>query len=137
MTCLTCCSPQSSHDYLVYKYVLRYEPSPKRFPTQAYPIQVDIECRYPRFGLARNKFVFLANVSSRHLVSSEKLSRNHHVYQLSVQPTWKTEVVRKRLTGSLNKFQIELMDGLSINLCRLSLNSNFSKYNLHSLQCFI
>ncbi|XP_011614516.1 zona pellucida sperm-binding protein 3 [Takifugu rubripes] len=75
---------QPSHDHLVYKYLLRYEPSPKRLQSQAHPIQLDIECRYPR---------------------------NHHVYQLSVQPTWKTAVVRKRLKGSLNKFQMELMDG--------------------------
>nr|XP_033499364.1 zona pellucida sperm-binding protein 3 [Epinephelus lanceolatus] len=69
--------------YLLYKFVLHYEPSPKRFPSRAHRINVDIECRYPR---------------------------NNHVYQLTVQPTWETAVVRKRLKGSPNDFQMELMD---------------------------
>lgn len=42
------CSRQSSRDYLTYKYVLRYEPSPKRLTSRAHPMEVDIECRYPR-----------------------------------------------------------------------------------------
>lgn len=54
------------------------------------------------------------------------MCRNHHVYQLSVQPTWKTAVVRKRLKGSLNNFQIELMDGPFIYLCSVSLNVTIS-----------
>nr|XP_046268202.1 zona pellucida sperm-binding protein 3 [Scatophagus argus] len=82
---LTACDAvrQSPRGYLVYKFVLHYVPSPKRFPSRAHRIDVNIECRYPR---------------------------NHYVYQLTVQPTWKTAVVRKRLKGSPNDFQIELMD---------------------------
>lgn len=38
--------PQSPPGFVVYKLVLHYEPSVKRFPG----IDVDIECRYPRFG---------------------------------------------------------------------------------------
>lgn len=34
------------------------------------------------------------------------------MYQLIVQPTWKTAVVRKRLKGGLGDFQIDLMDGV-------------------------
>ncbi|XP_034530408.1 uncharacterized protein si:ch211-67f13.7 [Notolabrus celidotus] len=68
---------------LVYKFILHYEPSPKRFPSRAHRIDVNIECRY---------------------------QRNHHVYQLTVQPTWETAVVRKRLKGNPNDFQMELMD---------------------------
>lgn len=37
-----------SRDYVIYKYVLRYEPSLKRFTSRAHPIEVDIECRHPR-----------------------------------------------------------------------------------------
>ncbi|XP_073338888.1 zona pellucida sperm-binding protein 3 [Pagrus major] len=82
---LTACDAvrQTPRGYLVYKFVLHFEPSPKRFPSRAQRIDVDIECRY---------------------------QRNHHVYQLTVQPTWETAVVRKRLKGSLQEFQIELMD---------------------------
>ncbi|XP_060919407.1 uncharacterized protein LOC132993539 [Labrus mixtus] len=69
--------------YLVYKFVLHYEPSPKRFPSRAHRIDVNIECRY---------------------------QRNLHVYQLTVEPTWETAVVRMRLKGSSNDFQMELMD---------------------------
>ncbi|TKS86559.1 Zona pellucida sperm-binding protein 3 [Collichthys lucidus] len=82
---LTACDAvrQSPRDYLVYKFVLHYEPSPKRFPSRAQPIDVHIECRYPR---------------------------NHHVYQLTVKPTWQTVVMRKGLKGRPNDFQIDLMD---------------------------
>ncbi|XP_040917244.1 zona pellucida sperm-binding protein 3 [Toxotes jaculatrix] len=69
--------------YLVYRFVLHYEPSPKRFPSRAHRIDVDIECRY---------------------------QRNHHVYQLAVKPTWQTAVMHKRLRGRPSDFQIELMD---------------------------
>lgn len=33
------------------------------------------------------------------------------MHQLTVQPTWRTAVVRKKLRGSPQEFQIELMDG--------------------------
>lgn len=46
------------------------------------------------------------------LFQIQTLPRNHHVYQLIVQPTWKTAVVRKRLKGGLGDFQIDLMDGV-------------------------
>lgn len=36
------------------------------------------------------------------------------MHQLTVQPTWKTTVVRKRLKGSANGFRIDLMDGAFI-----------------------
>ncbi|MEQ2209211.1 hypothetical protein XENOCAPTIV_026678 [Xenoophorus captivus] len=36
------------HGYLVYKYVLHYEPSPKRFPSRAHQVDVNIECHYQR-----------------------------------------------------------------------------------------
>ncbi|XP_054894376.1 zona pellucida sperm-binding protein 3-like [Poeciliopsis prolifica] len=71
------------HDYLVYKYVLHYEPSPKRFPSRAHQIDVNIECHY---------------------------QRHHAVYQLAVQPTWQTVVLRKKLKGRPMEFQINLMD---------------------------
>ncbi|XP_047467503.1 zona pellucida sperm-binding protein 3 [Mugil cephalus] len=71
-----------SQGELVYKYVLRYEPSQKRFPSRAHRISVDIECRY---------------------------QRDHHVHQLAVQPTWQTVVVRKSLKGHLNYFQIDVL----------------------------
>ncbi|XP_074516162.1 zona pellucida sperm-binding protein 3 [Sebastes fasciatus] len=82
---LTACDVvrESPRGYLLYKFVLHYEPSSKRFPSRAQRIDVDIECRY---------------------------QRNHHVYQLTVKPTWETAVVRKRLKGSPNDFQMELMD---------------------------
>lgn len=41
----------------------------------------------------------------------QTLSRNYHVHQLSVQPTWKTAVVQKRLKGRSKEFHMELMDG--------------------------
>ncbi|KAM8736301.1 zona pellucida sperm-binding protein 3 [Acanthopagrus schlegelii] len=82
---LTACDAvrQTPRGYLVYKFVLHFEPSPKRFPSSAQRIDVDIECRY---------------------------QRSHHVHQLTVQPTWRTAVVRKKLKGSPQEFQIELMD---------------------------
>uniref|UniRef100_UPI0037E88FA1 uncharacterized protein n=1 Tax=Semicossyphus pulcher TaxID=241346 RepID=UPI0037E88FA1 len=82
---LTACDAvrQLPPGYLVYKFVLHYEPSPKLFPSRAHRIDVNIECRY---------------------------QRNHHVYQLTVRPTWETAVVRKRLKGSPNHFQMELVD---------------------------
>lgn len=45
---MTARSRQSPRGYLVYKYVLHYEPSPERFPRGAHRIDVDIECHYPR-----------------------------------------------------------------------------------------
>ncbi|XP_041668078.1 zona pellucida sperm-binding protein 3 [Cheilinus undulatus] len=74
---------QSPPGFLVYKFVLHYEPSPKRFPSRAHRMDVNIECRY---------------------------QRNHHVYQLTVKPTWETAVMRKRLKGSPDDFRMELMD---------------------------
>ncbi|CAN9502271.1 unnamed protein product [Ophioblennius macclurei] len=71
------------HGYLVYKFVLHYEPSHKRFPKRAHRLGVDIECHYPR---------------------------DHHVHQLAVQPTWDTVVVRKNLKGRWSDFEISLMD---------------------------
>ncbi|XP_008279667.1 zona pellucida sperm-binding protein 3 [Stegastes partitus] len=71
------------HGYLVYKFELHYEPSPRRFPSRAHRIKVEIECRYPR---------------------------DHHVHQLAVRPTWQTYVMRKRLKGRPSDFQIKLMD---------------------------
>ncbi|XP_069580376.1 zona pellucida sperm-binding protein 3-like [Brachyistius frenatus] len=69
--------------YLVYKFVLHYEPSPRRFPSSAHRLDVDVECRY---------------------------QRDHHVHQLVVKPTWETVIVRKNLKGRPNEFQIKLMD---------------------------
>ncbi|XP_054470399.1 uncharacterized protein si:ch211-67f13.7 [Anoplopoma fimbria] len=82
---LTSCDAvrESPRGYLLYKFVLHYEPSSKRFPSRAHRINVDIECHY---------------------------QRNHHVYKLTVQPTWETTVVRKKLRGSPSDFQMELMD---------------------------
>lgn len=34
------------------------------------------------------------------------------MHRLTVQPTWRTAVVRKRLKGSSNDFQVRLMDGM-------------------------
>ncbi|KAI4803811.1 hypothetical protein KUCAC02_025459 [Chaenocephalus aceratus] len=84
---LTACGAvrESPPGYLLYKFTLHYEPSPKRFPTRAQRIDVDIECRY---------------------------QRNHHVHKLTVQPTWETPVLRKKLKGNANDFQMELMDDL-------------------------
>ncbi|XP_026211629.1 zona pellucida domain-containing protein [Anabas testudineus] len=69
--------------YLVYKLVLHYRPSHKRFPSRARRMDVDIECRF---------------------------ERNHHVYQLAVKPTWQTADLRKLLKGRPSEFQIDLMD---------------------------
>ncbi|XP_033985226.1 uncharacterized protein si:ch211-67f13.7 [Trematomus bernacchii] len=84
---LTACGAvrESPPGYLLYKFTLHYEPSPKRFPTRAQRIDVDIECRY---------------------------QRNHHVHKLTVQPAWETPVMRKQLKGNANDFQMELMDDL-------------------------
>ncbi|KAK1893693.1 Zona pellucida sperm-binding protein 3 [Dissostichus eleginoides] len=84
---LTACGAvrESPPGYLLYKFTLHYEPSPQRFPTRAQRINVDIECRY---------------------------QRNHHVHKLTVQPTWETHVLRKKLKGNANDFQMELMDDL-------------------------
>ncbi|XP_034077834.1 uncharacterized protein LOC117549844 [Gymnodraco acuticeps] len=84
---LTACGAvrESPPGYLLYKFTLHYEPSPKRFPTRAQRIDVDIECRY---------------------------QRNHHVHKLTVQPTWETPGMRKKLKGNANDFQMELMDDL-------------------------
>ncbi|KAM7403910.1 hypothetical protein PAMA_004367 [Pampus argenteus] len=45
---LTSCDSQREllHGYLVYKFVLHYEPSPVRFPSRAHRVDVDIECYY-------------------------------------------------------------------------------------------
>ncbi|XP_043999520.1 zona pellucida sperm-binding protein 3 isoform X1 [Gambusia affinis] len=82
---LTACDGvrEQPRDYLVYKYVLHYEPSPRRFPSRAHQIDVNIECHY---------------------------QRHHAVYQLAVQPTWQTVVQRKKLKGRPMEFQINLMD---------------------------
>ncbi|XP_037550589.1 zona pellucida sperm-binding protein 3 [Nematolebias whitei] len=69
--------------YLVYKYVLHYEASPKRFPSRAQQLHVSIECHY---------------------------ERDHSVHQLAVQPTWQTVVLRKTLKGRPMDFQINFMD---------------------------
>ncbi|XP_010790598.1 uncharacterized protein [Notothenia coriiceps] len=84
---LTACGAvrESPPGYLLYKFTLHYEPSPKRFPTRAQRIDVDIECRY---------------------------QRNHHVHKLTVQPTWESPVMRKKLKGYANDFKMELMDDL-------------------------
>ncbi|XP_067336217.1 zona pellucida sperm-binding protein 3-like isoform X2 [Channa argus] len=84
---LTACDAMRElpHGYIVYKFVLHYEPSQKRFPRKAHRIHVDIECRY---------------------------QRNHHVYQLAVKPTWQTPVLGKRLKGRPSEFRIDLMDDL-------------------------
>ncbi|XP_042356166.1 uncharacterized protein si:ch211-67f13.7 isoform X2 [Plectropomus leopardus] len=49
-------------------------------------------------------------MNPRQSVSQAERIRKHHVHQLTVQPTWETVVVRKRLKGSPNDFQMELMD---------------------------
>ncbi|XP_068436631.1 zona pellucida sperm-binding protein 3-like [Clinocottus analis] len=84
---LTSCDAvrESPCRHLLYKFVLHYEPSPKRVLRGADRINVDIECRY---------------------------QRDHHVYQLAVQPTWETAVVRKRLKGSPSDFHVALMNDL-------------------------
>lgn len=100
--------------YLVYKFVLHYEPSPKRFPSRAHRVDVDIECRYPRLGML---VCFIQKVCE-HLVlkasKSSALHRNHHVHQLAVQPTWETVVFRKRLKSRHTDYQITLMDGMGV-----------------------
>ncbi|CAL9686366.1 unnamed protein product [Knipowitschia caucasica] len=72
-----------SSSYLLYKFVLHYDPSPKRFPSNAHPVHVDIECRYPR---------------------------NHYLHKLAIQPTWQTPILHKRLRATRGDFQIQLMD---------------------------
>uniref|UniRef100_A0A3P9I867 Zona pellucida sperm-binding protein 3 n=1 Tax=Oryzias latipes TaxID=8090 RepID=A0A3P9I867_ORYLA len=72
-----------SHGYLIYKNVLHYEPSSKRFPSRAQQLNLNIECHY---------------------------RRDHSVHQLAVQPTWQTVLVRKNLKGRHMDFQIKLMD---------------------------
>ncbi|CAG5866253.1 unnamed protein product [Menidia menidia] len=71
---LTACDPvrESIDGFLVYKYLLHYEPSRKGFPSRAHPFDVAIECHY---------------------------LRDYAVTQLAVQPTWQTVVVRKALKG--------------------------------------
>lgn len=70
-------------------------------------------------AVTQGLIIFFWNVlfSWKCFAKTPTVCRNHHVYQLSVQPTWKTAVVRKRLKGSLKSFQIDLMDGPFINLC--------------------
>ncbi|KAF7662987.1 hypothetical protein LDENG_00222220 [Lucifuga dentata] len=80
-----------SPGYLVYKFVLHYEPSPKRFPSRAHRIDIDIECCFHRY---------------------------HHVSQLAVRPTWQTAIMRKRLRGHPKEFQIQLMDDLWSRLAK-------------------
>ncbi|CAL8299873.1 unnamed protein product [Boreogadus saida] len=74
---------EMSLEYIVYKYLLHYIPSPKRRKGSAHSFAVNIECRYPRY---------------------------HHVYQLAVRPTWQTAISLKKLRGRLAEFQIQLMD---------------------------
>uniref|UniRef100_A0A3B4UAX8 ZP domain-containing protein n=1 Tax=Seriola dumerili TaxID=41447 RepID=A0A3B4UAX8_SERDU len=54
-------------------------------------------------------------VKANFLTSLQNLSRNHHVYQLAVKPTWQTAVVRKTLKGRPSDFQIELMAGIDVS----------------------
>ncbi|XP_072221950.1 zona pellucida sperm-binding protein 3-like [Leuresthes tenuis] len=77
--------------FLIYKYVLHYEPSPKRFPSRAHPIDVVIECHYLR---------------------APKSYRDYPIHQLAVQPTWQTVVVRKKLKRRPMDFEVTLMDVL-------------------------
>ncbi|KAM6912156.1 uncharacterized protein FYW49_010658 [Xenentodon cancila] len=82
---LTACDGvrELSHGYVVYKNILHYQPSTKRFPTRAHQLKVNIECHY---------------------------QRDHSVHQLAVQPTWQTLIVHKKLKGRPMGFQIKLMD---------------------------
>ncbi|KAM4542886.1 uncharacterized protein PAE49_019384 isoform 2-T2 [Odontesthes bonariensis] len=82
---LTSCSGvrELLRDFLIYKYVLHYEPSPKRFPSRAHPIDVVVECHY---------------------------LRHYSVQQLAVRPTWQTVVVGKKLKGRPIDFEITSMD---------------------------
>lgn len=48
------------------------------------------------------------------------------MHRLTVRPTWNTAVVHKMLKGSLNDFQIELMDGMFKQLWILVIKSCFS-----------
>ncbi|XP_063764504.1 zona pellucida sperm-binding protein 3 isoform X2 [Eleginops maclovinus] len=95
---LTACGAvrESTPGYLLYKFTLHYEPSPKRFPTTAQRIDVGIECRYQRI---------------------------HHVHKLTVQPTWEAAVMRKNLKGDSNDFQLELMD-VVVHSCMLDSKSD-------------
>ncbi|XP_072314333.1 zona pellucida sperm-binding protein 3-like [Eucyclogobius newberryi] len=69
--------------HLVYKFVLRFVPSPGHFPSKAHPLTVNIECRY---------------------------QRNHYMHKLAIRPTWETRIVHKRLRTGQTNFQIQLMD---------------------------
>ncbi|XP_061896249.1 zona pellucida sperm-binding protein 3-like isoform X1 [Entelurus aequoreus] len=82
---LTACDSrrEATRDFLVYKYILHYEPSSNRFPRRKPQIDVDIECRYQRY---------------------------HHVYKLAVKPTWQAAVVRKTLKAHRSVFLIQMMD---------------------------
>ncbi|XP_024128445.1 zona pellucida sperm-binding protein 3 [Oryzias melastigma] len=82
---LTACDGvrELSHGYLIYKNVLHYEPSSKRFPSRAQQLSINIECHY---------------------------RRDHSVHQLAVQPTWQTVLVRKNLKGRQMDFQLKLME---------------------------
>ncbi|XP_055087259.1 zona pellucida protein C [Periophthalmus magnuspinnatus] len=69
--------------YVVYKFVLHYDPRPEHFPSKPHPITVNIECRY---------------------------QRNHYLQIPAIKPTWETRVVHKRLRASQTNFHIQLMD---------------------------
>lgn len=95
--------------YLVYKYVLHYEASPKRFPSRAQQLDVNIECHYERLDLTLfsvKHFSLCDNV-----LTTMHSCRDHSVHQLAVQPTWQTVVLRKTLKGRPMDFQINFMDG--------------------------
>lgn len=51
---------------------------------------------------------FVLRANDFHIPSSR---RDHSVYQLAVQPTWQTVVLRKELKGRAMDFQMDLMDG--------------------------
>lgn len=82
---ITMCDPpppscQLPAGYLVYKFVLHYEPSRKRFPSRAHRIDVDIECRYQRFNL----FLSIFNILS---VKAHNLQLSKPVQETSCVPT--------------------------------------------------
>lgn len=70
----------------------------------------------PQVGLVSPPF---ETVCVRAIHNLQNLFRNHHVYQLAVQPTWETTVVRKRLKGAPSDFLMELMDGMFLKKCVL------------------
>ncbi|XP_076017643.1 zona pellucida sperm-binding protein 3-like [Genypterus blacodes] len=74
---------QTHPGFLVYKFVLHYEPSPSRAPSNAHQMDIDIECRFQRY---------------------------HHIHRLAVQPTWQSATLHKKLRGRPSDFQIQLMD---------------------------